>query len=129
MVLGATGAAGTIVKGRVLGFLALAGEGGAETKLIVAAEGSPYFGCRNISDLDAKFPGASAGVQTFFTSYKGKAPITAAGFKGRPEGHKLLGDAIMDFERTFYTEADKRPLDKDGNPSLYAWAGAKNLGE
>lgn len=129
VILGASAPAGTVVKGRVLGIMVLAGAAEGDSKLIVATEGSPYFGCRNIADLDAKFPGETAKVQTFFTSYKGKAPITAGGFKERAEAVQFLGDAILAFERTFYTEADKRPLDKDGNPSLYPWPGAKNLGE
>ncbi|HLO67640.1 MAG TPA: inorganic diphosphatase [Holophaga sp.] len=129
IVLGATASAGAVVKGRVLGILVFAGAAEGDRKLIVAAEGSPFYGCRNIADLDAKFPGEAAKAQTFFTSYKGKAAITAAAPEDRPAAIKFLGDAILDFEKTFYTEADKRPLDKDGNPSLYPWPGAKNLGE
>lgn len=129
VVLGASTAAGTIVKGRVLGIMVLAGAAEGDHKLVVATEGSPFYGCRNIADLDAKFPGETAKVQTFFTSYKGKAPIAAGSFKERPEAVQFLGDSILAFERSFYTDADKRPLDEKGNPKLYPWPGAKNLGE
>jgi hypothetical protein len=42
---------------------------------------------------------------------------------------KLLGDAVLDYENSVITEADKRPLDPKGNPYLYRWPGAKNIGE
>ena len=40
-----------------------------------------------------------------------------------------MGDAITDFELAWVKESDRRPLDKDGNPILYKWAGARNIGE
>ena len=54
------------------------------------------------------------------------------GGDGRPMRdavEKLVGDAVSDFEGAYIKEADKRPLDKDGNPMLYKWAGARNIGE
>ncbi len=52
--------------------------------------------------------------------------------KGRPinnERLEFLGDAILDFETAAVTDTDKRPLDEKGNPYLYRWPGAKNIGE
>ena len=44
-----------------------------------------------MEDLDAKFPGLTTIMKTWFASYKGR--------------------------------------DKDGNPNLYYWPGAKNIGK
>ena len=55
--------------------------------------------------------------------------LSSNGFKGRAEAIRFVGDAILDFETSVVTDADKRPLDEKGNPYLYRWAGAKNIGE
>ena len=80
------------------------------------------------------FPGVTTILQTWFTHYKGygkdgKLQLTSPGFKGRAATIKTIGDAIQDFEMSVVTEADKRPLDEKGNPYLYRWPGAKNIGE
>lgn len=134
LILGQTVPTGTLVKARALGLLVLTDTGETDNKLVVAMEGSPFWNCKSIADLDARFPGVTSILQTWFTSYKGKDKagklfLTSNGFKERAEAIRFLGDAILDYENSVTTEADKRPLDKDGNPSLYRWPGAKNLGE
>jgi inorganic pyrophosphatase len=134
LVLGESVPTGSVVRTRILGMLVLTDTGEVDNKLVVAMEGSPFFACKNIADLDAKFPGVTTILQTWFTSYKGrdkegKLLLSSTGFKGRAEAIRAMGDAILDFERSVTTDADRRVLDKDANPSLYRWAGAKNLGE
>jgi inorganic pyrophosphatase len=97
-------------------------------------ENSPFAKVRSIAELDAQFPGVTTIIQTWFTSYKGygkdgKLMLSSSGFKGRADAVKLLGDAVLDYENSVITEADKRPLDPKGNPYLYRWPGAKNIGE
>ena len=87
-----------------------------------------------IAELDAKFPGVTTILQTWFTSYKGygkdgKLMLSSTGFKDRASAIKLIGDAILDYEMSVVTEADKRPLDPKGNPYLYRSPLAKNIGE
>ena len=134
LLLGQAVPRGAVIKGRVIGLLALVDSGEIDTKAIVVAEDSPFAKVANIADLDAKFPGVTSILQTWFTSYKGygkdgKLMLSSTGFKGRADAVKFIGDAILDFEHSVVGEADKRPLDEKGNPYLYRWPGAKNVGE
>ncbi len=95
---------------------------------------SPFGALKGIEELDKKFPGVTTILQTWFTSYKGygkdgKLQLSSKGFKGRAAAIKTIGDAILDYEMSVVTDADRRPLDEKGNPRLYRWPGAKNLGE
>jgi len=134
LVLGQAVPRGSVVRGRVIGLLSLIDTGEKDDKAVVVMENSPFAKVTSIADLDAKFPGVTTILQTWFTSYKGygkdgKLMLSSAGFKGRAEATKLIGDAILDYENSVTTEADKRALDEKGNPYLYRWPGAKNLGE
>ncbi|BDU77667.1 inorganic diphosphatase [Mesoterricola sediminis] len=134
LILGPSVPTGSVVKCRPLGILVLTDTGEVDNKLVVAMEGTPFFACKGIAELDAKFPGVTSILQTWFTSYKGrdkegKLLLSSTGFKERAEAIRFLGDAILDYEKSVTTDADKRELDKDGNPYLYRWPGAKNLGE
>lgn len=134
LVLGPSVERGTVVKGRLIGLLDLIDNGEKDTKAVIVMEGTPFAKVRSIADLDAKFPGVTTILQTWFTSYKGvgkdgKLQLVSGGFKGKAEAVRFVGDAVLDFETAAVTEADKRPLDEKGNPYLYRWPGAKNLGE
>ncbi|MCX5839371.1 MAG: inorganic diphosphatase [Deltaproteobacteria bacterium] len=134
LVLGQAVPRGAVVKGRVIGLLSLIDTGEKDDKAVVVMENSPFAKVTSIADLDAKFPGVTTILQTWFTSYKGygkdgKLMLSSTGFKGRVDAIKLIGDAILDYENSVVTEADKRPLDEKGNPYLYRWPGAKNVGE
>lgn len=134
LVLGQAVPRGSVIRGRAIGVLSLIDTGEVDDKLIVAMENSPFAKIGSIAELDAKFPGVTAILQTWFTSYKGygkdgKLMLSSTGFKDRAAAIKLIGDAVLDYETSVVTEADKRPLDEKGNPYLYRWPGAKNLGE
>jgi inorganic pyrophosphatase len=125
---------GSVIRGRVIGLLDLVDGGETDTKAIVVMDDSPFAKVRSIADLDAQFPGVTTILQTWFTSYKGygkdgRLVLSSKGFKGRAEAVRFIGDAILDFETSVVTDADRRPLDEKGNPYLYRWPGAKNLGE
>ncbi len=134
LVLGPSAPTGSVVKGRAIGILKLTDTGEKDDKVVVVMENSPFAKVRSIADLDAKFPGVTTILQTWFTSYKGrdkdgKLMLSSPGFKGRAEAIKFIGDAVLDFENAIVTDADRRPLDENGNPRLYRWPLAKNLGE
>ena len=134
LVLGASVPTGSVVKTRPLGVLSLIDGGEIDDKVLVAMENSPFASCRSMEDLEAKFPGVTTILKTWFTSYKGRDKkgnllLSSTGFKGRAEAIRLIGDSALDYERSVITEADKRALDEKGNPRLYRWPGAKNLGE
>jgi inorganic pyrophosphatase len=134
ILLGPAVPRGAVVRGRVIGVLSLVDTGETDDKAIVVMENSPFAKVKSIADLDAKFPGVTTILQTWFTSYKGygkdgKLMLSSTGFKDRASAIKLIGDAILDFEMSVVTEADKRPLDPKGNPYLYRHPSAKNIGE
>jgi inorganic pyrophosphatase len=134
LALGPAVPRGSVVRGRAIGVLSLIDTGELDDKLVVVMENSPFAKVRSIAELDAQFPGVTTIIQTWFTSYKGygkdgKLMLSSSGFKGRSDAVKLLGDAVLDYENSVITEADKRPLDPKGNPYLYRWPGAKNIGE
>jgi inorganic pyrophosphatase len=134
LVLGPSVPTGSVVRGRAIGIMSLMDTGEKDDKVVVVMENSPFSSLRSIDELDRKFPGVTSILQTWFTSYKGrdkdgKLLLTSPGFKGRAETIKLIGDAVLDYENSVVTDADRRPLDEKGNPTLYRWPGAKNLGE
>jgi inorganic pyrophosphatase len=134
ILLGPAVPRGAVVRGRVIGVLSLVDSGELDDKAVVVMENSPFAKVKSIADLDAKFPGVTTILQTWFTSYKGygkdgKLMLSSTGFKDRATAIKLIGDAILDFEMSVVTEADKRPLDPKGNPYLYRHPSAKNIGE
>ena len=75
--------------------------------------------------IEAKAPGTLADLKEKI----GPAKDATFSVKGRKETLAFVGDAIADFENSLVKDADKRPLDKDGNPMLYKWAGSRNIGE
>ena len=134
LVLGPAVPRGSVVRGRAIGVLSLIDTGEVDDKAVVVMENSPFAKIKSIAELDAKFPGVTSILQTWFTSYKGygkdgKLMLSSAGFKDRASAIKLIGDAILDYEMSVVTEADKRPLDPKGNPYLYRSPLAKNIGE
>ncbi len=134
LVLGPSVPTGSVVRGRAIGIMSLMDTGEKDDKVVVVMENTPFFPVRSIDELDRKFPGVTSILQTWFTSYKGrdkdgKLFLNSPGFKGRTETIKLIGDAVLDYEKSVTTDADRRPLDEKGNPYLYRWPGAKNLGE
>lgn len=133
-VLGPTVPSGSVVKARAIGILTLVDNGEIDDKIIAVMQTGPFATVSSLSDLDRRFPGVTAILQTWFTSYKGygkdgKLQLSSPGFKGRVAAIRTIGDAILDFEMAVTTDDDKRPLDEKGNPQLYRWPGAKNVGE
>ncbi len=134
LVLGPSVPTGSVVRGRAIGILSLMDTGEKDDKVVVVMENSPFASVRSIEELDRKFPGVTSILQTWFTSYKGrdkdgKLYLASSGFKGRADTIKFIGDAVLDYENSIVTDADRRPLDEKGNPYLYRWPGAKNVGE
>lgn len=134
IVLGPAIQTGTIVKCRPIGVLTLVDNGELDDKLILAPVNSVFGSLKGIEELDKKFPGVTSIIQIWWTSYKGygkdgKLQMSSKGFKGRSAAIKLIGDAALDYEMSVTTDADRRALDEKGNPKLYRWPLAKNLGE
>jgi hypothetical protein len=123
-LLGVQPAAGEVVKGRAIGLVVRTVAGKEETRVAIAAWNGNLGSCRSLDEVEKLAPGTLAALKDGF----GAKDATFA-TKGRKEALRFLGDAITDFSCAYVTDADKRPLDKDGNPMLYKWAGARNIGE
>ncbi|MBK8573719.1 MAG: inorganic diphosphatase, partial [Holophagaceae bacterium] len=124
IVLGPALPTGTIVKCRPIGVLTLVDNGELDDKIILAPVNSVFGSIKGIEELDKKFPGVTGILQTWFTSYKGygkdgKLQLSSKGFKSRSAAIKIIGDAILDYEMSVTTDADRRALDEKGNPFLY----------
>ena len=131
IVLGAPIPAGTVVKTRPLGALVVTEGAKIYNTALLVAEGSPFPIVNSIEEFDSRFPGVTTILRAWFTSYKGvgkdgKPVLDSYGFYDREDAIQLIGTAILSYERARVTEADKKPLDKNGNPVLYSSRRAKN---
>ena len=131
IVLGAPIPAGTVVKTRPLGALVVTEGTKIYNTALLVAEGSPFPILNSIEEFDVQFPGVTTILRAWFTSYKGvgkdgKPVLDSYGFYDREDAIQLIGTAILSYERARVTEADKKPLDKNGNPVLYSSRRAKN---
>jgi hypothetical protein len=124
-ILGVQPAPGEVVKSRAVGLVIRTVAGKDETRVALVAWDSNLGSCRSLDDVEKLAPGTLASLKEGF----GPAKDPAFATKGRKEALRFLGDAITDFICAYVTDADKRPLDKDGNPMVYPWAGARNIGE
>ena len=125
-VLGATPAAGSTVRGRALAMLCRAVGGKEDCRVLVVPRDGRFGPYTTLDQIEAKDPDLLAELKERFGPAKGEAPFVQ---KGRKETLRFVGDAITDFELALVKGSDRRPLDKDGNPMLYKWAGARNIGE
>ena len=123
---GSAAVAGTVVRGRALALVTRTLAGKSECRVVVVPMDGLYGPYTSLEQIEKAAPGLLADLQAGFGPAKEGATFT---FKGRKDTLRLVGDAISDFEGAFIKDADKRPLDKDGNPMLYKWAGARNIGE
>ena len=134
IVLGDAVARGSVIKARPLGVLLLKDHGEEDSKILMAAEGSPFDTVNSIKELDARFPGVTKILETWFTSYKGvdkngKSPMHSDGIKDRADAVRVIGDAALAYERTKVKESDKPKLDPNGNPYPYFSPEARNIGD
>lgn len=128
MVLGAPKAAGTTARGRPLAMLVQKAGEKRQTLLIVTTLASPFGQAQSLEEIEAQSPGLLARLKAALAPAMAGA-ASGAEIVGRKETIRFLGDAISDFEYAYVKESDKRPLDANGNPQLYSWPGARNIGE
>jgi hypothetical protein len=124
-VLGATPAAGATVRGRDIATLCRVAAGKDDCRAVVVPQDGTFGPYTTLEQIEAKAPGTLAALEEKL----GPAKDATFTIKGRKETLVFVGDAIADFENALIKDADKRPLDKDGNPMLYKWAGSRNIGE
>jgi inorganic pyrophosphatase len=99
IVLGPAVARGAVVEARVLGVLQLLDGGEQDDKIVAVLEGDPLAEAGSIEELDAKFPGVSAIVETWFASYKGPGVLESRGFAGRDAAQQVIESAAAAFRQ------------------------------
>lgn len=98
LVIGAPAARGDVVRCRVIGVLALLDGGETDDKLLAVAEGNALSDVRDMDELDARFPGVSGIVETWFVSYKGPGELTSRGWGGPAAATEILDTAVRAWE-------------------------------
>ena len=100
------------------------------TVLVATTQTTIYGAAQNLDDIEALTPGTLAQLMAAFPAAKtAKGADISYELKDRKETIRFLGNVISDFDNAYIKESDKRPLDAKGNPQLYAWPGARNIGE
>jgi inorganic pyrophosphatase len=94
IVLGPALARGSVVAVRLVGLLELLDGGEQDDKLIAVAEGSPLEDVASLAELDARYPGATRILETWFTSYKGPGELESRGFADAERAGAILDAAI-----------------------------------
>ncbi len=97
IVLGPSVARGTVVKAKLIGVLRLLDEGEQDDKLLAVLAKSPLYEASSIEELDAKFPGVSTIVETWFVSYKGAGVIESDGYANKKAAQLLLDASVRAF--------------------------------
>lgn len=99
IVLGDAAARGEVVKARVLGVLEMLDDGEQDDKLIAVIDGSPLGAARDLQELDARFPGVTSIVETWFDHYKGPGEIETAGYAGTAAATAVLRAAEEAYQK------------------------------
>ena len=130
LVVGSPKAKGEVVRGRPLA-LVIKQTGDQQQMLLIATTPASIFGsAQSLDDIEALTPGMMEQIKAAFAPVKApKGSEVSFATKSRKETIYILGSVISDFDSAYVKDSDKRPLDKDGNPQLYIWPGARNIGE
>lgn len=94
IVLGPAVPRGSVVKARVIGVLNLLDGGEQDDKILAVLEGTPLAEVATVKELDAKFPGVSTIVSTWFVSYKGPGELESEGFDGPEKAMQIVTTAM-----------------------------------
>jgi inorganic pyrophosphatase len=93
LVLGSALPRGSVVRVRPIGVLRMLDQGDRDDKLLAVSADSPFADVRDVAELDARFPGVTAILETWFASYKGLGEVETRGFGGADEADATLGRA------------------------------------
>ncbi len=93
LLLGPALERGSVVSARLIGVLLLLDGGEQDDKLLAIPAGSP-IAAKDVAELDAKYNGVSAIVETWFANYKGPGKMESRGFAGPDEAQRILEASI-----------------------------------
>lgn len=99
LVLGAAAPRGSVLKVKVIGVIKLSEKGEQDDKLLAVQSADPIYAANNLSELNAKFPGVTAILETWFTNYKGAGGLVCKGFGDVDEARQILETALKSFKK------------------------------
>jgi inorganic pyrophosphatase len=99
LLLGPRVERGALVAARPVGVLRLADDGERDDKILAVPTSGPFSDVATLDALDARYPGALAIVETWFTHYKGPGRVASAGFEDEREAWATVVDASREYER------------------------------
>jgi len=115
----------SIQRGYGIGVLKYTKGGKPHQALIAVGQGSSQFaGVHNMETLQAKQPKAWENLQAWLTSAYGASKIST---ESRVGAINLAGESILAYIFPKITEADRRPMDADGNPTLLHHPKSRNI--
>lgn len=95
LVLGPAVPRGTIQRTRLVGVLKLLDEGEQDDKLLAVPLEGPFADVRDLSQLQARFPGVKHIIETWFASYEGPGVTEPRGYGSPEEARTILEKAIQ----------------------------------
>lgn len=98
LVIGAPLLRGAVLPVKVIGALRLQDKGEQDDKLIAVLPGGHFGSVGTLAELNAKFPGITFIIETWFVNYKGAGKMKSQGFVEAPEAKQLLDAAIAAFK-------------------------------
>lgn len=97
MVLGGAIERGSVVRARLIGAIALLDGAEQDDKLLAVIDDSPLGDVHDVSDLDERYAGLTATLESWLTSYKGVGKITSYGYVGTRAAERLLDAAVSSY--------------------------------
>jgi len=99
LVLGASAPRGSVLKVKVIGVIKLTEKGEQDDKLLTVRVEDPIYAANNLAELNTKFPGVTAILETWFTNYKGPGALVCKGFGDVEEARQILETALKSFKK------------------------------
>lgn len=99
LILGPALARGAVVEARPIALLRLRDDGERDDKILAVLAGTPLGEVRDLPELDERFPGVSAIVETWFRHYKGPGRIEVEGLADAQAAWQAIEAASAAYER------------------------------
>lgn len=84
---------GTVTTARPIGALLLLDEGERDDEALAVQTRGPLSDVADLADLQQRYPGVSAIIETWFTRYKGPGRLVSRGMVGRVEALRIIEEA------------------------------------
>ncbi len=94
LVIGGPAERGSVVRAKLIGVLTLTDTGERDDKLIAVMPGTAFASLDSIAALNAKYPGVTTIIETWFMHYKGPGRIVSKGFAPATKANAALAEAI-----------------------------------